>query len=148
MMDIIGELAKSNPAKLELFEAVKVLECEKELNTELANRLHCYPGNKGKKTRAEIINMAINTVLEQLNWVDVRDRFPSDDEIAKDTEFLVKAENSKGNLINTVITCDKADKENREWTFGRYEREDNKPIFTVYEVVAWKKIEPYERKEQ
>lgn len=66
MMDIIGELAKSNPAKLELSEAIEVLECEKKLNGELVNRLHCYPGNQGKRSRSEIINMAINTVLDKL----------------------------------------------------------------------------------
>lgn len=92
------------------------------------------------RTKLEIAEQTI----KQNEWVSVNDRLPSDEEIAKDTEFLVKAENSKGNLINTVITCTKEDKENREWTFGRYDRENNKPTFRVYEVVAWKKVGNYE----
>ena len=66
-MDIIDKLAKSYPAKLELFEAIEVLECEKKLNTQWANDLHCHPKNQGTRTRPEIVNMAINAVLEQLN---------------------------------------------------------------------------------
>lgn len=125
MMDIISELVKSNPAKLELFEAIKVLECEKELNTELANRLHCYPGNQGKRTRSEIINIAINTVLEYLTW--------QTGEPKEKGYYLVTNGENKPDI--------------RKWDNGWYHDMYRRYSDEELKVIAWKKIEPYERKE-
>ena len=123
-MDIIDELKKSNPAKLELSKAIEVVECEKKLNTEIIIRSHSYPENQGKRSRSEIINMVINAVLEHLAW--------QTGEPKEKGYYLVTNGENKPDI--------------RKWDNGWYHDMYRRYSDDELKVIAWKKIEVYKEK--
>ena len=89
-------------------------------------------------------------MLDQLDeWVDVRDRLPSED---KDYFVTIKSRIDYADRYYIVLahweksTTDKSVK--GWWTSIGWNRAEKQHLYDITnDVVAWKKVEPYERKE-